>query len=159
VLVHPEIGKPRTNNLKESKRMSDQFDRAIIGRMYSRDRFSQVMGMEIVDSGAGRCVVRMKIRDDMLNGFGIAHGGVTFALCDSALAFASNSHGRLSVALEASISYPAPVNTGDTLIATAEEVSLTNKIGVYLITVTNQNNVRVALFRGTVYRTSKQLTA
>ncbi|MEZ5067258.1 MAG: hotdog fold thioesterase [Bacteroidia bacterium] len=71
-------------------------------------------------------------------------------------AFASNAYGRLSVALECSVSYPAPVHVGDELTATAEELSMTNRIGVYHITVTNQKNEKVAFFRGTVYRTSKE---
>jgi len=137
--------------------MSEEFSKAPIERMYAQDRFSRSMGMEIKEIAAGRCVLQMRIREDMLNGFGIVHGGVTFALGDSALAFASNSHGRLSVAIEASISYPTPVHTGDVLTAVAEQVSLTNRIGVYSITITNQNAVCVGLFRGTVYRTSKEL--
>lgn len=92
----------------------------------------------------------------MCNGFGIIHGGITFSLADSALAFASNAHGRLSVALECSISYPNAVKVGDVLTAEATEVSLTNKIGIYNIPVTNQNDEIVGVFKGSVYRTSKE---
>jgi acyl-CoA thioesterase len=126
----------------------------IVQEMYGKDRFSQLLGIEIKGAEPGRCKLTMKIREEMLNGFGIVHGGVTFALGDSALAFASNAYGRLAVALEASISYPAPVNVGDTLTAVAEEVSLTNRIGIYNITITNQDGIKVGLFKGTVYRTS-----
>ena len=127
----------------------------IIREMYEKDRFSQLRGIEINGVEPGRCRLTMKIREEMLNGFGIVHGGVTFAFGDSALAFASNAYGRLAVALEASISYPAPVHVGDTLTAVAEEVSLTNRIGIYNITITNQHGAKVGLFKGTVYRTSK----
>jgi len=91
----------------------------------------------------------------MLNGFGILHGGITFSLADSALAFASNSHGKKSVSIEASMSYIGQVMEGDILTATAEEASLTNKIGIYNITVTKEDKTVVALFKGTVYRTDK----
>ena len=130
--------------------------RKIVQRMYERDRFSQLLGIKVREAHPGKCLLRMKVTREMVNGFNIVHGGATFALADSALAFASNSHGRLSVALEASISYPASVHVGDTLTASAEEVSLTNKTGVYIITITNQRKQKVGLFKGTVYRTSKE---
>ena len=136
----------------------EDFSPKAVHKMYSEDRFTQFLGIDLSKVEPGRCVLTMKVREDMLNGFKIVHGGVTFALGDSALAFASNSHGRLSVALEASISYPAPVHVGDTLTAIAEEISLSNRVGVYSIMITNQNNIKVAFFRGTVYRTSKQLS-
>lgn len=128
---------------------------AIVQAMYGGDRFSQLLGIRIESVSEGACVISMKVREEMVNGFGIVHGGVTFAFGDSALAFASNSYGRLSVALEASISYPAPVRIGDTLTATARELSRTRRIAIYDITITNQENTVVGLFRGTVYRTSK----
>ena len=93
----------------------------------------------------------------MLNGFDIAHGGVTFAFADSALAVASNVYNNLSVALETSMSFTAPAKLGDTLTAEATEISRTNKIGVYNIRITNQDRVTVGHFKGTVYRTSKNL--
>ena len=128
---------------------------AITKAMYDEDRFSQLLGIRIESVEPGACVLSMVIRENMANGFGIVHGGVTFAFGDSALAFASNSHGRLSVALEASISYPAPVHIGDTLTATARQVSLTRRIGIYDIRISNQNGTVVGLFKGTVYRTNK----
>ncbi len=92
----------------------------------------------------------------MLNGFDIAHGGITYSLADSALAFASNSHGIQSVSIETSISHTKPVKEGDVLTAIAIEKNLTSKIGVYEVVVTNQADVTVALFKGTVYRTGKE---
>jgi acyl-CoA thioesterase len=130
---------------------------AVVAHMYQRDRFSQLLGITVLDVRQGACRLEMKITEAMVNGFGIVHGGVTFSLGDSALAFASNSYGRLSVAIEAGISYPAPVNVGDVLTAVAEEVSLTNRIAVYNISITNQNQQKVGIFKGTVYRTSRQV--
>jgi acyl-CoA thioesterase len=130
----------------------------VVDHMYQRDTFSRLLGMRIMEVGHGMCRIEMPIGKDMVNGFGIVHGGVTFSLGDSALAFASNSHGRLSVAIEASISYPAPVHVGDVLTAVAEEVSLTNRVAMYNITITNQHGVKVGIFKGTVYRTSRQVT-
>lgn len=112
----------------------------VVEHMMQNDRFSQWLGIECLVMQAGKSVIRLKVRDEMVNGFGIAHGGIAFSLADSALAFASNAYGRLSVALECSVSYPAPVHVGDELTATAEELSMTNRIGVYHITVTIQKN-------------------
>lgn len=127
----------------------------VVNRMYDHDWFSQWLGIERMEVKTGKCILRMKVRKDMLNGFQIAHGGIAFSLADSALAFASNSHGRKAVSIETSISLLEQVKEGDVLTATAEEISLGNKIGIYHITIMNQNNVKVALFKGTVYRTSK----
>src|SRR4029078_367072 len=86
----------------------------------------------------------------------IAHGGIAFSFADSALAFASNAYGRLSVALECSISFPVAVKVDDVLTCEAKELSLTNKTGTYLIEIKNQKMESVAFFKGTVYRTSKE---
>lgn len=128
----------------------------IVNKMMETDAFSQWLGIEILEAEKGGCKLQMTVRSEMCNGFGIIHGGITFSLADSALAFASNAHGRLSVALECSISYPVAVKVGDVLTAIATEVSLTNKIGIYNIPVTNQNNEIVGVFKGSVYRTSKE---
>ncbi len=128
----------------------------VVNKMMSEDRFSQWLGIETLVTEQGRCILQMKIREEMVNGFGIAHGGIAFSLADSALAFASNAYGRLSVALECSISFPVAVKVDDVLTCEAKELSLTNKTGTYLMEVTNQNNEKVAFFKGTVYRTSKE---
>lgn len=128
----------------------------VVDKMYDNDWFSQWLGIERLETMQGKCVLRMTIRKEMLNGFTIAHGGITYSLADSALAFASNSHGRMSVSVETSISHTESLKEGDVITATAEEMSLSNKVGVYHVTVTNQNNNVVALFKGTVYRTSKE---
>jgi acyl-CoA thioesterase len=128
----------------------------VVNKMFEEDRFSNWLGIERVLIEQGHCILRMKIRNEMLNGFGIAHGGIAFSFADSALAFASNSYGRLSVALDCSISFPVAVNEGDVLTCEAKELALTNKTGTYLIEVKNQKNENVAFFKGTVYRTSKE---
>lgn len=104
---------------------------------------------------AGACVLELTVRKEMLNGFAIAHGGITYSLADSCLAFASNSHGIQAVSVETSISHTKAVKEGDVLTAATEEMSLSNRIGVYHISVTNQRGETVALFKGTVYRTGK----
>lgn len=120
--------------------------------MFDNDPFSQWLGIERVEDGPGHSVLRMTVRREMCNGFGLAHGGITFSLADSALAFASNSHGRKSVSIETSISHTVAARPGDVLTATAVQEHLSNKIANYRVTVTNQNGVVVALFKGTVYR-------
>lgn len=127
----------------------------VVARMYDNDPFSIWLGIERVDVQPGRCTLRMSARKEMLNGFAIAHGGITYSLADSCLAFASNSHGIQSVSVETSISHTRPVKEGDVLTAVSEEKSLSRSIGVYYVTVTNQRGEQVALFKGTVYRTGK----
>lgn len=128
----------------------------VVDAMYDNDPFSQWLGIERLEESAGRSVLRMTVRREMCNGFGIAHGGITFSLADSAFAFASNSHGRKSVSIETSISHTTAVHPNDVLTATAEEDNLSNKLGIYRVTVTNQAGATVALFKGTVYRTEKE---
>jgi acyl-CoA thioesterase len=98
----------------------------------------------------------MKVRDEMTNGFDIAHGGIAYSLADSCLAFAANSHGIQAVSIETSISHTQKVISGDTLTAIAKEINKSTKIGLYYITITNQNNIEIAHFKGTVYRTKKE---
>lgn len=129
----------------------------LVQGMVARDGFSAWLGLEIVEVRPAACTVRLKVRRDMLNGFGMCHGGIPYSLADSALAFASNTHGTVTVAIENTISYPAAVNEGDILTAVAEEESAGNRIAFYRVTITNQAAVVVGLFRGTVYRTKKIL--
>src|ERR1700741_4682927 len=127
----------------------------IRNKMYANDAFSKWLGIEIINVGTGTCKLKMKVRKEMLNGFAIAHGGITYSFADSALAFASNSHGKKAVSIETSISHTQSVKEGDDLIAVATEQHISDKIAVYQITVTNQENKTVALFKGVVYRTQK----
>ncbi|MGB3948232.1 MAG: hotdog fold thioesterase [Bacteroidia bacterium] len=136
--------------------MSDNsLSQKIVNKMYDTDWFSQWLGIERIKVEQGHCILKMIIRKEMLNGFAIAHGGITYSLADSALAFASNSHGRMSVSVETSISHTLSLKEGDEIIAEAVELSLSNKIAVYQVTIKNQKHETVALFKGTVYRTSK----
>ena len=127
----------------------------IVNKMFDQDAFSQWLGIQIVDVSEGYCQIKMTVRNEMLNGFQIAHGGIAYSLADSALAFASNSNGKKSLSVETSISHTISIKNGDELPATTEELSLSDKIGVYLITITNKDNQKIAYFKGTVYRTSK----
>lgn len=127
----------------------------IVDAMFNNDPMSQWMGIERITDGPGISVLRMKVRPEMLNGFAIAHGGITYALADSALAFASNSHGIQSVSIETSIAHVAQVKVGDELHTLVEEKSLTRQTGFYHVTVFNQFDKPVAYFKGTVFRTGK----
>lgn len=126
---------------------------SIVNTMMANDYFSQWLGIQVLQTGEGSSILQMTIRKEMLNGFGIAHGGITYSLADSALAFASNSHGQKAVSVETSISHIQSLKEGDVIIAEAKEEHYSNKIAVYSITVT-KNQEKVALFKGTVYRTS-----
>jgi len=128
----------------------------IVSEMYERDAFSQWLGIERLEVGEGHCVLRMTIRKEMLNGFGIAHGGISYSFADSAFAFASNSHGRKSVSIETSISHTRPLKEGDVITAVAKLENLSNKLGIYRVVVKNQEDKVVALFKGTVYRTAQE---
>lgn len=127
-----------------------------VAKMFDNDNFTRYLGMERVLIEQGHCILKMPVQEFMLNGFDILHGGIAFSLADSALAFASNSHGRISVSLNSTISYPNSAKMGDVLIAEAKEVNVTNKTGLYDVTVTTEGGKVIALFRGTVYRTSKE---
>jgi acyl-CoA thioesterase len=129
--------------------------RWIVDYMYQNDAFSQWLGIERLEVQPGSCVLRMTVREEMLNGFRISHGGIAYSFADSALAFASNSRGKHAVSVETSISHTAPLHAGDVITATATEEHLGHKIAIYRVEVVNQHNHRIAIFKGTVYRTSK----
>jgi acyl-CoA thioesterase len=125
----------------------------VVEKMMADDAFSQWLGIEVLDIEPGYAKLEMRVRDEMVNGFNVSHGGIAFSLADSALAFASNSYGRIAVAMENNISFMKKVLAGDTLTAKTEELSIGRRIGVYNISITNQDNKKIALFRGTVFRT------
>lgn len=129
---------------------------SIIDKMFLNDPFSQWLGIERIEESAGNVVLQLIVREEMLNGFGIAHGGITYSLADSALAFSVNGHGVQSVSIETSISHTKPVKKGDILRTAVIEESLSSKIGIYSISIYNQHEEKVALFKGTVYRTGKE---
>ncbi len=128
----------------------------VVAQMMANDAFSRWLGIEVADVAPGRVEIRMTVREEMLNGFRVAHGGIAYALADSALAFASNTRGRVALALENSIFYPAPVHAGDVLTAVAEEVAAANRVAAYNVTVTRADGTNVGVFRGSVYRTKKE---
>lgn len=128
----------------------------ITDALFSNDPFSRWLGIERVEGGPGRSVLRMVVRPEMLNGFSVAHGGIAYSLADSALAFASNSRGVQAMSIETAISHTAKVFEGDTLTAVAKEEMCTQKIGIYRVEVRNQDDQIVALFKGTVYRSSRK---
>ena len=130
---------------------------SVVSHMMENDYFSQWLGIEVLEIKEGYSKVKMTVRKEMVNGFGIIHGGIPFSLADSAFAFACNNRNNLSVALDVTISFTKAVNIGDVLIAEAKEVHNGKSTGVYLINVFNQKNEQVALFKGTCFRTGKQL--
>jgi acyl-CoA thioesterase len=126
-----------------------------VGAMLATDAFSQWLGIELLSVAPGRCQLRMRIRNDMVNGFGVSHGGVVYSFADSAMAFACNAGEFVTVAVDNQIAYPAPIHVDDVLLATAEEDGASGRLGFYRVTVRNQHAAVVALFRGTVYRTRR----
>jgi len=136
---------------------ADRRARAVVDRMMSRDAFSQWLGVEVLEVREKQAVIRMTVRPEMVNGFGAGHGGIVFAFADSAHAFATNSNGEISVAVDCTISYPAAIRPGDVLTATAIEQTSTNRLGFCEVTVRNQDEAIVGHFRGTIYRTRKPL--
>ena len=122
----------------------------------ARDYFVTLLGAECVDAGPGTAVVRMTVREQHMNFNGTCHGGVLFSLADSAFGLASNSHGRLAVAVDAHIGFTAPVRVGDELIATARELNRSNRIGTYRVDVRRADDAMVATFTGTVYVTRRE---
>ena len=141
----------------ETQLQPNQLANKVVDKMIDHDLFSQWMGIEILEIKEGYSRIQMTIRKEMVNGFGIVHGGLPFSLADSAFAFACNNRNNLSVALDVTITFTKAVNVGDVLTAEAKEVHNGRSTGVYLITVTNQRNEQVALFKGTCFRTGKNL--
>lgn len=128
----------------------------IVAGLLEKDTFSKWLGIEVVEVKPGKAVLRMTVRKDMVNGHGICHGGVTFALADTALAFAANAHGRLATSVECSMAYLAAARRGDVLTAVAEEALLASRIAVYTVSIAKKNNRRVGLFRGVAYRSERE---
>lgn len=127
----------------------------IINKMMASDKMSQWLGIEILNYTPGAVSLRMSVREEMVNGFNVTHGGITYSLADSALAFSANSHGMRSMSIETSVSHLKSVHAGDVLTVTTRELTLTRKTGVYSMDIVNQKNELVAHFKGTVYRSDK----
>ena len=128
--------------------------KAIVNKMLDHDNFSQWLGLEVDEIKEGYCRLHMIVRNEMLNGFKIAHGGIAYSLADSALAFASNSRGKQAITITTTINKIEKIYEGDKLVAIAKETSLKNTLGFYKVKIKRDKTV-VASFKGTVYRTSK----
>ena len=135
----------------------DQLAQDVVNRMMREDLFSQWLGIDVLEVREGYSKIRMTLRKEMLNGFNVVHGGIAFSLADSAFAFACNNRNNLSMALDTNITFTKQMQPGDVLTAEAKELHNGRSTGLYLITVTNQNNDQVALFKGTCFRTGKNL--
>jgi acyl-CoA thioesterase len=129
----------------------------ILKKMLENDAFSRWLGLVIDEITEGGCRLHYTVKPDMLNGFHIIHGGVVFSASDSAFAFACNSHGRLALALDVSITFTKSAKEGDILTVEAKEVHLGNKTSVYDIVTRNELGEIVAIFKGTAYRTGKDI--
>jgi len=120
-------------------------------RMLADDRVPRLLGIAVTTIGPGHGTTTMTVRDDMLNGLGTCHGGLVATLADTAFAYACNAYDELTVASGFSIELLAPSHAGDVLTAVAVEVAKGGRTGLYDITVTNQRDQRIALFRGRSY--------
>ena len=129
----------------------------VVAHMLQNDLFSQWLGISTIEIKEGYSKIKMTVRPEMINGFGIVHGGIAFSLADSAFAFACNNRNVLSVALDTSINFLKPINVADVLVAEAIELHNGRSTGLYHITINNQKNETVAIFKGTCFRTSKSL--
>lgn len=129
----------------------------VLDTMIRRDAFSEWLGLVVDEVGTGYCKLHYTVRPDFVNGFESIHGGIIFSAADSAFAFACNSHGIISVALDVSITFTRPAKPGEILTVEAKELHLGNKTGLYDIRTTNENGELVAAFRGTSYRTGKEV--
>ena len=134
--------------------MSKNVMHPIVARMMEADKMSQWLGIEVMESSPGECTCRMAIREDMVNGFGIAHGAITYALADSTLAFAVNAQGQHAVSVTSTIQHLAAVQVGDVLTAHAIPRSDGGRIAHVDVEVTNQHGDRVAWLTATGYKRS-----
>lgn len=134
---------------------ADAVAAAIVASMWERDAFTRWLGASIIEVRPGYCALRMRVRAEMMNGFGVAHGGIVFSLADSAMAFACNNRGHVTVAVDNAVSYPAAVQRDDELTAVAEQESASSRLAFYRVMVRRADGLVVALFRGTVYTTRK----
>ncbi|HLW29765.1 MAG TPA: hotdog fold thioesterase [Brumimicrobium sp.] len=130
--------------------------KSIVQKMMEKDAFSQWMKIEVVEIKAGYCQLKTTVVPEMVNGFLIAHGGISYSIADSALAFAANGYGKQCVSIETSISHTRPAKIGDVLTATCTELNRGRTIGVYQVTVKNQDHKTIALFKGTVHISDKE---
>jgi acyl-CoA thioesterase len=129
----------------------------VVEFMMQNDLFSKWLGISLLEINDGYSKIQMTVRSEMINGLGTVHGGIAFSFADSAFAFACNNRNILSVALDTSINFIKPIFVGDVLIAEAKEIHNGRSTGLYHITITNQDENVVAIFKGTCFRTEKLL--
>ena len=139
--------------------MSEKSDRAkaVYDKMMEKDYCSQWLGVEPIILEEGHCKISMTVKKDMLNGYGILHGGIAFTFADSAFAFASNSYGRVAVSINGSMIYSKSAVEGEVLYAEAKALNLTHKTADFDVNVMNGSGEIYYYFRGTVYRKSESL--
>ena len=123
----------------------------IVDKMMVNDAMSHWLGINIVSVEPGKAILKMTVKPEMLNGFSIAHGGITYALSDSCIAFSANTHGQHAVSVETSISHLYPVKNQDVLRTEVTEVSRSKRFGIYTVSIFNQNDKMVSIFKGTMY--------
>lgn len=139
--------------------MSKEKAKWIVGeQMLAKDAFSQWLGIQVEEIRPGFAELSMRVRPEMTNGFGIAHGGICYSLADTALAFAANAHGPKSRSINTSIVHTLAVAEGEKLLARAEEEYLHPKLAHYKVHIYNGKGEQVAIFQGSVYRSSKSWT-
>ncbi len=129
----------------------------VFEKMFLKDGFSQWLGIQKIITEDGHCILSMKVRKEMLNGFDVAHGGIVYSLADSAFAFSCNSYNRISLSIETSITHSKVIKENDVLVAEANLITQSNKIGTYQVLVRNQEDEIVGVFKGICYRTDKKL--
>ena len=144
------------------RRFMETFDRKraekIVAHMMKKDEFSRWMNVEVLEVDEGFCKVTCPIKDEMLNGFSVTHGGIVFSLADSALAFSAATYGRVSLALENSISFTKKTVSGNRITAESRCLNLTHKTGLFEVKVIDQDKNLVAIMKATVYRTSDEFS-
>ncbi len=124
----------------------------IVQEMMAGDAFSQWLGVKVIENRPGYALLGMTISNQMCNGFGIAHGGISYSLADSALAFAANGYGKHALSIETGISHHKPIAVGTQIVAEAKEIKEGRTLGVYQVAVRTNEGLLMASFKGTVLR-------
>lgn len=131
-------------------------EQQIVEHMMKHDAFSQWMGVEVEEVKEGYCKITCEITDEMLNGFKVTHGGIIFSLADSALAFSAATYGRVSLAIDNSISLFKKTEAGEKITAVSTCINITHKTGVFEVNIFNSKDEKIALMKATVYRTGEE---
>ncbi len=130
--------------------------RQVVDKMLEQDTYGKWLNPTIEKIATGYCLMKMSVRPEFLNGVGTVHGGIVFGIADTAFAYASNSHNRIAVALDVTISYPNAGQVDDVFTIEAKEIYLGGRTAIYQVTVINQQQLLIGLFQGTVFRTHKK---